>query len=291
MEKAKELYENYFSKDFIEEIKKYPNLTREEEVELFIQYKNGDKNARAKIINSHLKYVYNWARFYYTHYNSGIISLFDLFQEGCIGLTEAIDKIDLSWDNRFFAYFTWQIRQKMLQCLRNDVQSIKHPAWFAETEQNISKFEKKYYNENGYYPSNQEISEKINISIKTVECVKSKAKPIISLENLLNEKNNELFCDYEETFEENILSEMNSSFLLKRFQKILNKKEFEIILLKSGLKDGNVYNYSQIAKKMGVTRSAIEQTMKKIREKLIPFFEKNFPEELDRTKILELKKK
>ena len=82
---------------YLDEIGKYPILSKEEEQGLFYKLNSGDNSAREVLINSNLKLVVSIAKMYI---NRGL-SFLDLIQEGNIGLIIAIDKYDVNTSNRF----------------------------------------------------------------------------------------------------------------------------------------------------------------------------------------------
>ena len=75
-------------------------LTNKENKELFKQMKNGDKEAREKIISGNLRLVLSVIqRFGERGENAD-----DLFQIGCVGLIKAIDNFDPSLNVQFSTY-------------------------------------------------------------------------------------------------------------------------------------------------------------------------------------------
>ena len=80
-------------KIYLKEINKIPLLTPEEEKELAVKAKNGDKAAKDKIINSNLRFVIQVAKKYQ---NQGI-DLVDLISEGNVGLIHAINHFDVNY--------------------------------------------------------------------------------------------------------------------------------------------------------------------------------------------------
>ena len=65
---------------YLNEINKFPLLTDEETEQLFVRYANGDNSARKKIIESNLRLVIRWAKYYSRYSNTDIF--LDLIQEG-----------------------------------------------------------------------------------------------------------------------------------------------------------------------------------------------------------------
>ena len=75
-------------------------LTNKENKELFEQMKNGDKEAREKIINGNLRLVLSVIQ----RFGGRGENADDLFQIGCVGLIKAIDNFDITQDVQFSTY-------------------------------------------------------------------------------------------------------------------------------------------------------------------------------------------
>lgn len=76
--------------EYIKDISRYPLLTPEEEKDISIKAKAGDKDAQEKLVTSNLRLVISIARKYT---NMGI-PLLDLIQEGNMGLIRAVEKYE-----------------------------------------------------------------------------------------------------------------------------------------------------------------------------------------------------
>jgi len=92
---------------YMTEISNYPVLSREEEYELAMKYKNdGDLDAARKLVSSNLKFVVKVANDYK---NYGLNTM-DLIQEGNIGLMHAVKGFDPTKGYRIISYAVWWIR-------------------------------------------------------------------------------------------------------------------------------------------------------------------------------------
>jgi len=99
---------------YLSELRKYPRLTREEERDLSIRYKEkGDKEAGRILATSNLRLVVRIAMDYRRSY----LNLLDLIQEGSIGLLQAISKYDPYRGVPFSAYAGYWIRAYILKYL------------------------------------------------------------------------------------------------------------------------------------------------------------------------------
>lgn len=114
----REVGKNDFSqsvKTYYQDLKGYPPISKEEERELLILAKNGDIDARNKIINANLRFVFNIAKKYRNHG----VDISDLIAAGNKAMFRAIEKFDLNQDVKFFSYAVWWIRQHMAQEIEN----------------------------------------------------------------------------------------------------------------------------------------------------------------------------
>ena len=79
---------------------KLPRLKEEEMDELFRRFKEGDMEAREKIISGNLRLVLSVIK----RFASSNENVDDLFQIGCIGLIKAIDNFDTTLQVKFSTY-------------------------------------------------------------------------------------------------------------------------------------------------------------------------------------------
>lgn len=91
-------------------------LTQEEQTNLFLKLKDGDKNAKEELINGNLKLVLSILK----NFSGRCDNMDDLFQVGCIGLLKAIDNFDLSHEVRFSTYAVPMILGEVRRFLRDD---------------------------------------------------------------------------------------------------------------------------------------------------------------------------
>jgi RNA polymerase primary sigma factor len=112
---------------YLADLKRHPLLTREEEQRYARAARAGDEVAKAKLINSNLRFVVNIAR----QYQHRGIPLADLVSEGNIGLLKAAEKFDPERGFHFTTYAVWWIRQAILKALEASSRTIRLPAHAA----------------------------------------------------------------------------------------------------------------------------------------------------------------
>src|SRR5262245_21380733 len=92
---------------YLREIRRYPLLSRTEEVSLAKRIERGDGRARERLIEANLRLVVFVARSYAHHG----VPLLDLIQEGTLGLIRATERFDWREGTKFSTYVIWWIRQ------------------------------------------------------------------------------------------------------------------------------------------------------------------------------------
>ena len=107
---------------YLVEIRRYPLLTPEEEHRIAVQYKEyGDLEAAYRLVTANLRLVVMIAR----RYERAFRNLFDLIQEGNIGLMEAVKKFDPYRGIRFPSYAVWWIRAYIVRYIMNNFRLVK----------------------------------------------------------------------------------------------------------------------------------------------------------------------
>ena len=109
---------------YLKEINRIPLLTREEENELALRAKDGDKSARDKIVRANLRFVVNVSK----KYQGRGLDLTDLISEGNIGLLNAIERFDVNRGYHFISYAVWWIRQSILKAIGEKGRAIRLPS-------------------------------------------------------------------------------------------------------------------------------------------------------------------
>jgi RNA polymerase primary sigma factor len=91
---------------FLNEVRRHPLLTKDEEIELAQAIERGDLQAKERMINSNLRLVVSIAK----KYQGNELPLLDLIQEGILGLIRAAEKFDWRKGYKFSTYATFWIR-------------------------------------------------------------------------------------------------------------------------------------------------------------------------------------
>ena len=247
---------------YFKDIAKFEIVDAETEVELVEKAHQGDDDARKKLMSVHQRYIFSFAKRYTRNNNT-----LDLVSVATEGFAVAIDKFDPTRGFRLCSYANYWMRERILAYYSGDETMIKRPK-MSKLEQRITAIRNKWYAENGYYPTNEELVEKLHsdydISIKN----ESDLYDIImmSIDSYVNESSGETYGDtiefnkasasendYEENTENDYAKEVANVLL-----KTLNERERDIItrIFGIGRPEQTVID---VAQELGYTPERIRQ--------------------------------
>lgn len=138
---------------------RFPLLSEEETLELLRRAKEGDQEARERLINCNLKLVFNIVQ----RFENRGYELEDLFQIGTIGLIKAIDKFDLSYQVKFSTYAVPMILGEIKRFLRDD-SSVKVSRSLKETAFKVNRAREELAKKLGREPGINEIAQVLDLS-------------------------------------------------------------------------------------------------------------------------------
>ncbi|MCD8024655.1 MAG: RNA polymerase sigma factor RpoD/SigA [Candidatus Gastranaerophilales bacterium] len=262
---SEDLLASYYKK-----ISKYPSLSAEQEKELARLIKEGDNNARIKLIQSNLRLVVNIAK---KTIHVSKLPVADLIQEGNLGLITALDKFDYKLGYKFSTYATWWIKQAMFKAISEQSHCMKIPVYIQET---LSKYKKvKHSLEQKYNCQIQShvAADKIGISKDKIDLFLNAFTKSLSIENSLDSADDKQLSLVEiiEDTKQNVENEIEACELkqdIKRALDILKDKEQEVIILRFGLNDNSKKTLEEIGSLYGVTKECIRQTEKRAIRKI-----------------------
>lgn len=256
-----------------EELQEYFSISEEInllEKELLIEIKKYIKYRLAfdQMFNSNLRLVVYAAKKYL---NSGL-ELFELINEGNIGLMKAIEEFDIDKGCKFSTYAIWWIKQS----IRKNVLEQKHTLKISPNAvYEILNFKNKIElleQEEKRKLTEEEIAKKLNIPLNKVTDYLKYDQNIVSIDQTITEEEDMTFKEVIES-DENVELEITKSTLkddIEPLFEILNERERKIIELRFGLNhpNGNTMTLVNIGKKLGLSTERIRQIESKALRKM-----------------------
>ena len=261
---------------YLQEIKKFPILSAEEEYMLAKRYKeHGDTEAAHKLVTSHLRLVAKIAM----GYRGYGLPVTDLISEGNVGIMQAVKKFDPERGFRLATYAMWWIRAQIQEYVLHSWSLVKIGTTAAQKKLffNLRKLKNQLssIDTGNLSPENaREIASRLNVKEAEVLDMDNR---LFSGDQSLNIQIGEegdtewqdMLVDSNDT-QDNILANSNElSFRKKIFEQaleVLNDREKEIISLRK-LKDKPV-KLEELSKKFNISRERVRQIEEKAFEKL-----------------------
>ena len=261
---------------YLQEIKKFPILTAEEEYMLAKRYKeHGDTEAAHKLVTSHLRLVAKIAM----GYRGYGLPVTDLISEGNVGIMQAVKKFDPERGFRLATYAMWWIRAQIQEYVLHSWSLVKIGTTAAQKKLffNLKKLKNQLssIDSGDLSPENaREIANRLNVKEAEVLDMNNR---LFSGDQSLNvqvgdEGDTEwqdMLVDSNETHDNLIANKDELKFRKKIFEQaieILNEREKEIITLRK-LQDKPV-KLEELSKKFNISRERVRQIEEKAFEKL-----------------------
>ena len=255
-------------RQYLNEIRRYPRLTPEEERELAKRCAQGDESAIRQMVNSNLRLVVSIAR----EYAGRGVALMDLIQEGSIGLLVAARKFDYTKDYRFSTYATKWIRQGVTRCLMNHGSTIRVPLHTAERMRKIEAVRTSLRQELGEELTAAQIAEKCGLPEEKVAELTQLTPDICSLDVPMGDDDGtalqSLLEDAQapQPYEEVVRGELDKT--MDQLLGSLNERQQQILRLHFGMEDGHCYSLEEIGKKLGISKERVRQIERQAMDKL-----------------------
>jgi RNA polymerase primary sigma factor len=243
---------------FLNEIRRYSLLTKEEEVELAKAIEQGDLEAKERMINSNLRLVVSIAK----KYQGQELSLLDLIQEGIFGLIRAAEKFDYRKGFKFSTYATFWIRQAIQRGLANKARTIRIPVHIGQRERKIARAERELSAKLGREPTDEEVAKSAELPLEQVEEVREAARAVTSLDRPVGEEGETALGDLLESGEQAIDEEVEVSLVeetLRRTIEELPEPERNVVKLRYGINGDDPQPLRETGRRLGLSAERVRQ--------------------------------
>ena len=257
---------------YLAEIRKYPLLTKEEELKIARRYREGGNPEDAEIlVTSNLRFVVKVAS-EYAKFGSKLI---DLIQEGNVGLMHAVKEFNPYKGVRLITYAVWWIRGYIQEYLMKQYSMVK-----IGTTSNQRKLfyklekEKQKLDREGLDPTVKLLSARLGVQEEDVKLMEQRMRGRdISLDTPLDSSGTTKLLDFEnnrEDLPDELVNHLQQVEKLRRGIQELRPRlnEREAYILEMRILSDEPEKLQEIGKKWGVTREAVRQMEARVIQKI-----------------------
>ena len=249
------------------QISKFPILSQKEEKKLGERIHKDDKNALRKLIEANLRFVVSYVK----KYKGMGLGMFDLINEGNLGLIEAAKRFDPSRNVKFISYAVWWIRQAVIHALTRYSRIYHIPQKLSDKISEMKKKEFKLKAKMGRDPTREEKAKSMGITTEEAEDLEMLDERGVSLSDTYFDESMELGDKIEDSITPSIEYQIIKNSIqqqIREFLKELDEKEKYVIKLRFGLDDDKPRTLQEIGDKMNLTRERVRQIEQKAMRRL-----------------------
>ena len=219
------------------------------------------------MINSNLRLVISVAR----KYQGQGLPLGDLIQEGMLGLIRAVEKFDWRKGFKFSTYGTLWIRQAIGRGLANSGRTVRLPVHIVARARKISDAERKLAVELGRQPTDEEISERVDLPVDEVVDIRRADRGPASLDQGVGEDGDtalgDLIASDGPSIEDYVSSELNWE-ALRDAVGTLPENERTVLTLRFGLEREEPKALRETGRRLGLSSERVRQLEEKALRRL-----------------------
>jgi RNA polymerase primary sigma factor len=252
---------------YLNQISKFPILSQEDEKKLGSRIKKGDKKALKELIEANLRFVVSYVK----KYKGMGIGMFDLINEGNLGLIEAARRFDPNRNVKFISYAVWWIRQAIIHALTRYSRAYHLPQKLSDKISDMKRKTAGLKTELGRDPSREEIAKRMGIAKKEVEELEILDEKDVSLSDKYFEEGVEMEDRIQDELTPSVEYQIIKNSIQQQIRGMLDElddKEANVIKLRFGLDDDKARTLQEIGDMLNLSRERIRQIEQKAMRKL-----------------------
>ncbi len=235
-------------------------LTHQEEIDLSLRAKAGDRRARQRLIEKNLRLVVSVAK----KYRGYGLPFEDLIQEGNIGLMKAVEKFDPDRGFRFSTYATWWIRQAVQRAVADKGRTIRVPVHMTEKIRKVSRAVAALSLRLEREPTREEVAEQLGWDLEEVRLTMRAMPDATSLNQPLSSDGDG--SELGELIEDERAAEVAGVVIgdielgsLKEAVERLPDRHRHVLIRRYGLGDRDTATLAELSDELGISRERVRQ--------------------------------
>jgi RNA polymerase primary sigma factor len=264
---SRDFTESKSLKHYLEEISKFPQITEEEEKNLALRIRQGDREALRKLVEANLKFVVSYVKKY-----AGMgLSLLDLINEGNLGLMEAAKRFDPERGVKFITYAVWWIHQAIIHALTQNSRIYTLPQKMSDQISRMRKKKEMLKARLDREPTRDEVAASLGLTAEEVADLEILAEREVSLSDHLGGDDltvEERLGDEAESPVEDQIVRASLENQVHELLDGLEEKEARVLKLRFGLDGQPSLTLQKIGDALGLTRERVRQIEQKAMRKL-----------------------
>ncbi|MDI6755660.1 MAG: RNA polymerase factor sigma-32 [Thermodesulfobacteriota bacterium] len=268
-------------KKYLMEMRKFPLLTRAEELDLAKRWwEKKDRQAAYRLVVSNLRLVVKIAFAYQRAYTN----LLDLIQEGNLGLMQAVKKFDPYREVKLSSYASWWIRAYILKFIIDNWSLVKIGTTQAQRKLFFRlKKEKNRLEAMGFNPGPKLLASAMEVRKEEVTEMEQRLEGgDLSLNAPLDEDTHQTYLDIlqgGEALEEQVADTQFKEALDQRIEEFSRSlKSKEVFLLRYRLMAEDPLTLQAAGDQLHISRERARQIEKRVMDKLKVFLKAKFPD-------------
>jgi RNA polymerase sigma-32 factor len=270
---------------YLSEIRRIPILSREEEHELAVKWREkGERPAAWRLVTANLRLVVMVAR----DYQRAVHNLLDLVQEGNVGLLEAVKQFDPYRGVRFPSYAVWWVRAYIIRYIMNNWRMVKVGTTQAQRKLffNLQK-ERERLEREGFAPDPKLIADRLGVKeSEVVEMEQRLGGRDLSVDAPVNEGEDGTFLDFlsgPDRHADDVADQEYHRLVRNKadeFKKTLTGKDLVIYerRLEALMLDQEPATLQEIGDDYGITRERVRQIESRLKKKLGAYLRDQIPD-------------
>lgn len=234
-------------------------LTPQQEFDLAVRIRSGDRKSLEKMVESNLRFVITIAK----EYQGRGLPLEDLIAEGNVGLVRAATRYDETVGVKFTTYAVWWIRQGILSALAEKARMVRLPVNKIKHLCRLERIASGLKQELGREPNTEEVAKIAEMQPKQVQDLLDASRWHVSLDSPLEEGPDtsllEIIEDKEAESPETVVMRRAMIEEIRSALETLSPREAQILKMYFGINGDDPMTLEQIGNQFSLTKERVRQ--------------------------------